>query len=230
MCMIFDGSDCFEALQALEANGELQLRVRKNLPGSQIDVVAKRGLRSDAGSRHLTLGALKYFADGALGPQSAAMLEPYEGTTSCGILLMDADEVFEQGKRAATLGWPLAIHAIGDAAVRAVLDGFERLRNYEKEQHLPPLSHRIEHVQLIAPPRPTTAQGVRYHCFCTAHTRYFGYEYCREILGRALRLCLRLCLTLAARCPPHFRFRCTGGICQPLLGAACGGNPPEEQW
>jgi len=64
---------------------------------------------------------------------------------------MDADAVFEQGLRAAELGWPLAIHAIGDAAVRAVLDGFERLRRYEYMHQLPHLSHRIEHAQLIAP-------------------------------------------------------------------------------
>jgi hypothetical protein len=79
------------------------------------------------------------------------MLTPYEGSTSQGILLMDADAVYEQGVRAAALGLPLAIHAIGDAAVRAVLDGFERLRDYESAQHLPHLPHRIEHAQLVSP-------------------------------------------------------------------------------
>ena len=147
----FDGLDCLEALQSLEANGELRMRVCKNLPGTQIEKVAQLGLKSGTGSEHLRLGWLKLFADGALGPQTAAMLAPYEGSTSQGILLMDADAVYEQGVRAAALGLPLAIHAIGDAAVRAVLDGFERLRDYESAQHLPHLPHRIEHAQLVSP-------------------------------------------------------------------------------
>jgi hypothetical protein len=147
----FDGLDCLEALQALEANGKLRMRVCKNLPGTQIEEVAQLGLKSSIGSELLRLGWLKLFADGALGPQTAAMLAPYEGSTSQGILLMDADAVYEQGVRAAALGLPLAIHAIGDAAVRAVLDGFERLRAYESAQHLPHLPHRIEHAQLVAP-------------------------------------------------------------------------------
>ncbi len=37
---------------------------------------------------YLRAGWLKLFADGALGPQSAAMLAPYENTQNKGILLM----------------------------------------------------------------------------------------------------------------------------------------------
>jgi hypothetical protein len=147
----FDGLECLEALQTLEANGELYLRVCKNLPGSRMEEIAQCGYKSGVGSKHLRFGALKFFADGALGPQSAAMLDPYEGSTSRGLLQMDADSVYEQGLQAAELGWPLAIHAIGDAAVRAVLDGFESLRKYEYMHQLPHLSHRIEHAQLVAP-------------------------------------------------------------------------------
>jgi len=116
-----------------------------------MEEIAQCGYKSGVGSGHLRFGALKFFADGALGPQSAAMLDPYEGSTSRGLLQMDADSVYEQGLQAAELGWPLAIHAIGDAAVRAVLDGFESLRKYEYMHQLPHLSHRIEHAQLVAP-------------------------------------------------------------------------------
>jgi hypothetical protein len=147
----FDGLECLEALQTLETNGELDLRVCKNLPGNRIEEIAQRQLKSGTSSAHLRLGALKFFADGALGPQSAAMLAPYEGSNSQGILLMDADEVYELGIHAAELGWPLAIHAIGDAAVRVVLDGLERLREYESTHQLPHQHHRIEHTQLVAP-------------------------------------------------------------------------------
>jgi len=147
----FDREACYEALQSLDAAGELILRVRKNLPGEHLPEILAEGLRSGTGTEHLILGSLKYFADGALGPQTAAMLAPYENSGSAGLLLMDADQVFAEGVRAAALGWPLAVHAIGDLAVRSVLDGFERLRVWEQTQHRPRLPHRIEHVQIIAP-------------------------------------------------------------------------------
>ncbi len=147
----FDREACYKALLSLDAAGELLLRVRKNLHGERLAEIAAEGLRSGSGTEHLFLGSLKYFADGALGPHTAAMLSPYENSDSLGILLMDAEEVFEQGRRAAAIGWPLAIHAIGDLAVRSVLDGYTRLRAWERENGCPHLPHRIEHVQLIIP-------------------------------------------------------------------------------
>ncbi|MFZ3071543.1 MAG: amidohydrolase, partial [Anaerolineaceae bacterium] len=147
----FDHSPCFEALQALEKSDQLILRVRKNFHSEMMAEIAAAGLRSNEGSAHLFTGSFKCFADGALGPQSAAMLEPYQGSNSRGMLLMNAEAVFEVGQRAAELGWPLAIHAIGDAANRAVLDGYQQLRAYETANHLPHLKHRIEHVQIIQP-------------------------------------------------------------------------------
>lgn len=147
----FDRMPCYLALQAMEKSGDLILRVRKNLPCDMLEEIAAAEWRSNSGSEHLFTGSLKCFADGALGPQSAAMLKPYEGSDSLGMLLMNAEDVFQMGSQAAAAGWPMAIHAIGDAANRAVLDGYKKLRAYETVQSLPHLPHRIEHVQIIDP-------------------------------------------------------------------------------
>jgi predicted amidohydrolase YtcJ len=113
-----------------------------------IDMQAHTGFGSD----HLWLGAVKGFADGALGPQTAAMLLPYEGsTTNFGTLQLKADDVFELGMRAVPNGLSLAIHAIGDRATHEVLNGFGMLREYERRMGLPSLNHRIEHLQLMHP-------------------------------------------------------------------------------
>jgi hypothetical protein len=64
---------------------------------------------------------------------------------------MDGEELSEYGRRAADVGLSVAVHAIGDRAVHEALDGFEQLRAYEHEHHLPALRHRIEHVQIIHP-------------------------------------------------------------------------------
>jgi hypothetical protein len=111
------------------------------------------GLRSGFGDDMLRIGPVKAFTDGALGPQTAAMLAPFEGSDNDrGILMMDADALFEHARLAAENGLSMAVHAIGDRANREVLDAYERLRAYERD-HLgsPDLRHRIEHVQLIHP-------------------------------------------------------------------------------
>jgi predicted amidohydrolase YtcJ len=90
--------------------------------------------------------------DGALGPRTAAMFQPYlSEPENRGILNMDAEELFEVGCKAVEGGLSLAVHAIGDRANHEVLDAYEQLRRFERDRGLPPLRHRIEHVQVIHP-------------------------------------------------------------------------------
>jgi predicted amidohydrolase YtcJ len=148
----FDGVRCFKALQRLQAEGKLLLRVTKSIPFEFLPQAATIGLHSGFGDVTLRRGNVKCFSDGALGPQTAAMLSPYEGKNAgSGVLMMTSDEILDAGKQAASSGLALAIHAIGDLANRTVLNGFEMLRAYEHSNHLPHLRHRIEHVQLLHP-------------------------------------------------------------------------------
>ena len=149
----FDGRDCFAALQTLHAAGELKLRVVKSIPLENLALAAGLGLRSGFGDDMLRIGSVKAFMDGALGPQTAAMLAPYDGSPdSRGMLMMDAEQLFEHARLAAENGLSMAVHAIGDRANREVLDAYQRLRTYERDHlALPGLRHRIEHVQLLHP-------------------------------------------------------------------------------
>lgn len=147
----FDDFACWQALQSIYQDGELGLRVCKGIPHNRQDAFFKSGLRSGFGDDRLYLGSLKLFADGALGPHTAAMLNPYEGTRELGTLLQNEDELVEIGTTSAQSGFSLAIHAIGDRANRTVLNAFERIRAFEKEHNLPHYKHRIEHVQIIHP-------------------------------------------------------------------------------
>jgi len=148
----FDRRTSFQALQLLHAYGELPLRVVKSLPRELLPQAVELGLRSGFGDDRLRIGPVKLFADGALGPHTAAMLAPYvDDPQNRGILVMDSRELFETGQEAVAAGLSLAVHAIGDRAVHEVLEGFGRLRVYERERGLPALRHRIEHVQLLHP-------------------------------------------------------------------------------
>jgi predicted amidohydrolase YtcJ len=148
----YDRSQCFSALQILQQHEKLHLRVVKSIPLEDLPHAAAMGLRTGFGNDVLRIGSVKLFADGALGPKTAAMFQPYEGEAdNTGILLLDNEQIFEHGQTAAAHGLSMAIHAIGDRANHEVLLAYAQLRNYEKENGLPTLRHRIEHVQVLHP-------------------------------------------------------------------------------
>jgi predicted amidohydrolase YtcJ len=146
----FDGKDCFLALQKLEKDGKLKIRVLKSIPLDIVDAAIEFGVTTGFGSDFLKIGSVKLFSDGALGPQTAAMIDPYENNLSnFGVLLLTSDEIFEIGIKALDSNISMAIHAIGDLANKTVLDGFKRLSNYEEKSNKPEIRHRIEHVQIL---------------------------------------------------------------------------------
>lgn len=148
----FDEMDSFAALQVLNNSRELKLRVVKSIPLRLLSQAIDVALRSGFGNEFIKIGQVKAFADGALGPHTAAMFGAYEDDSkNLGMLKLTANEVYEHGRKAVQNGLAMAIHAIGDRAVHEVLNGFEKLREFEKSQGIIGLRHRIEHVQLIDP-------------------------------------------------------------------------------
>jgi predicted amidohydrolase YtcJ len=147
----FDGPRCFQALQTLHERGKLNLRIIKNLPGVELEHARSVGLRTGFGDNMLRIGSFKLFADGALGPHTAAMLEPYEDDNQTGMLFLDSEQVVEFGQEAVLSGFSLAIHAIGDRANHEIITAYEQIRSFERQQGLPHRRHRIEHVQILHP-------------------------------------------------------------------------------
>jgi predicted amidohydrolase YtcJ len=148
----YDRALTFSALQELDKRSELRLRVVKSIPLELLPQAVALGLRSGFGSQFLRIGSVKLFADGALGPHTAAMLQPYEGDPdNTGILFLDNEQIYEYGIQAASGGISMAIHAIGDRANHEVLQAYSQLRAYESQHGLPRLRHRIEHVQCLHP-------------------------------------------------------------------------------
>jgi predicted amidohydrolase YtcJ len=159
----FDRQTCFAALQILHADGELGLRVVKSIPLEALPHAVGLGLRTGFGDDLLRIGGVKIFSDGALGPRTAAMLQPYQNESeNQGMLLLDAEEIYEHGRQAVANGLSLAIHAIGDRANHEVLNAYTHLREFERAYlaknagetaaaRLSPQRLRIEHVQIIHP-------------------------------------------------------------------------------
>lgn len=144
----FEGADEHRVLRALTRDDGPCVRVLMHLPHSGLDHALALGLASGTGDDRFRIGALKLFADGTLGSQTAALLEAYEGSDDRGLELIPPPELGRLVARASAGGLAVAIHAIGDRAVRSSLDAFASAGPAARATALPP---RIEHVQLLDP-------------------------------------------------------------------------------
>jgi predicted amidohydrolase YtcJ len=94
----------------------------------------------------LTLRAVKFYIDGALGSRGAALLEPYtDDPHNQGLLFAPPDSFAASVRRARACGYQVNTHAIGDRGNRVVLDA------YQQAGLTPDERPRIEHAQVVAP-------------------------------------------------------------------------------
>lgn len=104
--------------------------------------------RVDAIAGTPRVDCVKVLVDGALGSQTAAMLEPYCGSDSIGVIAVPRDRLLAIARAAIGHGLSLAVHAIGDRANRDVLDVFEEVAPLRKGKRL---VLRVEHAQHLHP-------------------------------------------------------------------------------
>lgn len=92
-------------------------------------------------------GTVKLFYDGVLDSWTAVMLEPYaDRPDTCGDPLFSPEEFAKIAVEIDRRGLQIAVHAIGDGAVRAVLDGYEAARSANGPRDS---RHRIEHIEVV---------------------------------------------------------------------------------
>ncbi len=101
------------------------------------------------GDEWLRIGGLKGFMDGSLGSHTAAMLEPFtDAPGDKGFLINKLDDLREWITGADAAGLQVMVHAIGDSAIRDLLDIYLDVveSNGERDRRF-----RMEHAQHIAP-------------------------------------------------------------------------------
>lgn len=146
-----EGQRSLRLFQSLRREGELGLRIHCNVAADFLAEAARLGLEGGFGDDNLWLGHMKAFADGAMGSATAHTLEPYHGQPSnTGIVVTPPDELWRLAVDAADAGFPISVHAIGDRAVREVLDVMVEWATTRAPGDLP-MPHRIEHLQLMHP-------------------------------------------------------------------------------
>jgi predicted amidohydrolase YtcJ len=115
-------------LSKLASSGSLPLRVRLYLDRGTFDRVSEASLAGPLEVGNLRVVGVKLFADGSLGARTAYLSEPYEDEPGTrGVRLLDRGVVARYVRVAEELGYQVAVHAIGDAALDEVLAGLAGL-------------------------------------------------------------------------------------------------------
>ena len=99
---------------------------------------------------HLHITGIKIFADGVVEfpSQTAHLTKPYKNTGHNGDLLFDPEKFAELCVAADKQGLIIHVHAIGDGAVKAALDGIAAARAANPSGQLP---HTLTHEQFVRP-------------------------------------------------------------------------------
>ncbi|GGW19644.1 amidohydrolase [Streptomyces capoamus] len=91
------------------------------------------------------------FADGALGSHTACLHEPYADAGHSGTPYLDADAVAAHVVACTETGLQAGFHAIGDAAVTAVVAGVRAAAEKLGLARIRAARHRVEHAEMLTP-------------------------------------------------------------------------------
>jgi predicted amidohydrolase YtcJ len=142
-----------ELLRTVEEEGDLIARVSvpfhytREMPLAELD---RASAMADAFTGDwLTSNRVKVFIDGVIESGTAALLDDYANQPGHrGVPIFDAATFAETAVEIDRRGMQITVHAVGDAAVRIALDGYEaaRMANGPRDSR-----HRIEHIEMVDP-------------------------------------------------------------------------------
>ena len=106
-------------------------------------------LRAEFATDRLSSKRVKVFMDGVIDSSTAVLVDDYADTPGWRGDLLHSPERFRAiATEADGLGFQIAVHAIGDGAIRNTLDGYEAA---QKSNGARDARHRIEHIELLNP-------------------------------------------------------------------------------
>ena len=140
----------YTAVQQLDQQGLLPVRLHTtqtvSFEGDVADAVSRlSALHQQYRSAHFQVSTLKIIGDGVIENRQAALLEAYlDPAGSHGRLAVSTDSVIALQKQSDQAGFDVHYHAIGDAAVRQVLDALSSVRQQGIQPKL-----TLAHVQIV---------------------------------------------------------------------------------
>ena len=148
----YPDNDALDLFAELEQRGELTLRVYSAMTVNETTTDEDLDRFAELAARHrgpwLKAGAVKIFMDGVIESHTAAMLEPFANNPDeRGTPNYTQAEINELISNLDQRGFQIFTHAIGDRAVRMVLNAYEEAAGQHPESRG---RHRIEHVEVVS--------------------------------------------------------------------------------
>ncbi|HXP65059.1 MAG TPA: amidohydrolase [Steroidobacteraceae bacterium] len=148
--MSMDYGDLAVYSRLLEDN-KLTVRIYGAPSITRVEDQARLGIGRAFGGPSLRIGALKMLSDGSLGSRTAYFIEPYaDDAQNHGLLFSDMLPLVKAGERlmrADAANLQVCTHAIGDAAVKTVLDLYQAVETKDGPRDR---RWRIEHAQHLS--------------------------------------------------------------------------------
>lgn len=118
----------FRFFQEMMRKGKLKLRSRYYVSGASPEDYKRCGIEYGFGNALFKFQGLKYFADGSVGAESALFSFEYGSKKEKGMWLLpeNMENILREAVRA---NLQVAIHAIGNLAIREVLNLIEKINN-----------------------------------------------------------------------------------------------------
>jgi len=133
-CRSFGSIEDFVTLANMERKGILPMRVCGCIPVESLPWAIDLGAKTGTGNSMFWTGQVKLFADGSLGSKTALVSEPYsDGTYGLEVTsLEDMKHIIDQAHR---IGLGVAIHAIGDIAVKNAVLAINEPKGLDTIEH-----------------------------------------------------------------------------------------------
>lgn len=144
---LLDSADQLGAYIRLEKDDRLPIRMTGMPPYASIHHLKAFAMQTGFGSDYVKLGGAKLFSDGSLGARTALMSDAYSDASGVyGERIYDADDLKNKCSDAASNGFQLVIHAIGDRANQETLAAIIGAMGDDRSN---PLRHRVEHISVL---------------------------------------------------------------------------------
>ena len=162
--------------------GRMKARIRAYLFSTAAALWDEAGTRPGEGDALMRVAGWKIVSDGSNQGFTGRQREPYYGTDKLGMFYVQPDQLRAMVKHRTSMGWPMAIHGNGDAAIDSILDAMEAAKADGIDVNA--LRCRIEHCSILHDDQiQRMAQLDMVPSFLINHVYYWGQVMRDRVFG-----------------------------------------------
>ena len=176
------GAGELDLYRQMYADGRMKARIRSYLYQPAGDSFDEAGVQPFDGDGFVRVAGFKVVTDGSNQGFTGRQREPYVGTDNRGLFYVEPEDLRAIVLDRTGRGWPMAIHANGDATIDSALDAMDAA--VAAGIDVRPLRIRIEHCSIL---HDDQIARMREHgmvpSFLINHVHYWGHVMRDEVFG-----------------------------------------------